>query len=271
MPTQVERFLGPHPPARHPLGRCLTAADRLTQSKRPHRALQEIVKERSRAIKAIREMLTCHHASPEALERSRRRVAALKALGYDSVADREGARRFPTSDTTRKGNLAEVVLAEYVVAASGLDLPVYRLRYNPNVEQSMKGDDVLAFDLDSKPVRILVGEAKFRGTPTTAAVQEIADSLLRSYKAGIPASLQFVADRLYDQGENELAERIEECALLFVQRKLRIDYIGLLLSNTDVERRVHEGTPNALRNLVMLSLSLGNPDQFADACFDGLR
>ena len=34
----------------------------------------------------------------------------------------------------------------------------------------MKGDDVLAFDLNSEPARgILVGEAKFRSTPSKAS------------------------------------------------------------------------------------------------------
>jgi len=135
----------------------------------------------------------------------------------------------------------------------------------------MKGDDVLAFDLDSRPVRVIVGEAKFRGTPTITHVREIAEALLRSYRAGVPASLQFVAACLYEQGRNELAERIDECAVLFAQRMLRIQYVGMLMSNMDVQRRVHEGTPNALRNLVMLSLSLENPEQFVGACFDGLR
>jgi hypothetical protein len=36
----------------------------------------------------------------------------------------------------------------------------------------MKGDDVLAFDLDSHPVRVIVGEAKFRATSTKDSVQE---------------------------------------------------------------------------------------------------
>lgn len=271
MPSQVERFIGPHPPAKHPFGRCLKAVDGLTQSKKPHRALSEIAKERARAVKGVQGMLARHHASPEALERSRRRLEALKALGYNDVAERAGLLRFPTSETTRKGNLAEVVLAEYVVASSDLDLPVYRLRYNPNIEQSMKGDDVLAFDLDSKPVRIIIGEAKFRGTATKAAVQEIAEALLRSHKAGVPASLQFVADRLYEEGKNDLADRVENCALLFVQKRLRIDYVGLLVSDADAERRVREETPNVLHSLVMLSLSLENPEQFVQTCFDGLE
>ena len=118
-------------------------------------------------------------------------------------------RRFPTNASTRKGNLAEVILAEYVVAASGLALPVYRLRYNPNIDQSMKGDDVLAFDLDANPVRIVIGEAKFRGVSTKKAVEEIVEGLVRSYKGGIPASLQFVADRLF---ETEMRRWVSECS-----------------------------------------------------------
>lgn len=61
---------------------------------------------------------------------------------------------YPANPNTRKGNVAEVVLAEYLVANEGISVPIYRLRYNPNVDQSMKGDDALAFDLDSKPMRL---------------------------------------------------------------------------------------------------------------------
>jgi hypothetical protein len=59
------------------------------------------------------------------------------------------------------------------------------VRYNPNVDQSMKGDDVLAFDLDSHPVRVIVGEAKVRATSTKGSVQEIVTGLVRSVKAGV--------------------------------------------------------------------------------------
>jgi hypothetical protein len=53
----------------------------------------------------------------------------------------------------------------------------------------MKGDDVLAFDLDSHPVRVIVGEAKFRATSTKGSVQEIVTGLVRSFKAGVNVTL----------------------------------------------------------------------------------
>ena len=61
----------------------------------------------------------------------------------------------PKLDTTQKGNCAEVILSEYLVSTSGLDLLIYMLHYNTNVNQSMKGDDVLLFNQDKIDEKII--------------------------------------------------------------------------------------------------------------------
>jgi hypothetical protein len=222
------------------------------------------------AVAGIQEMLVRHHASQEMLERTRRQREAMSRLGFGGALSKL-PRRFPTNPTTRKGNLVEIVLAEYIVAAAGAELPIYRLRYNPNIEQSMKGDDVLAFDLDSSPVRIIVGEAKFRSTSSTTIVKQLVDSLVRSYRGSVPASLQFVADRLFESGQTELGERVLQCAELFLQDKLRLDYMGLLLSDTKSAERVDSATPASLRHLVMISLGLEAPGSLVDDCYLNLE
>ena len=214
----------------------------------------------------IREMLIRHHVSPELSEQYK---DAMTQLGLG--AELAQLRRFPVNPSTRKGNLAEVVLAEYVATEAGVALPVYRLRYNPNVDQSMKGDDVLAFDLDTDPVRVIVGEAKFRAASTAAAVKDIVDGLLRSHKAGIPASLQFVADRLFETGQSNLGARVFQCAALFTLAKLRLDYVGLLLSDTRSAERVARSTPGSLRRLAMISLGVDDPDSLVNDCFEELE
>lgn len=135
----------------------------------------------------------------------------------------------------------------------------------------MKGDDVLAFDLDSDPVRIIVGEAKFRGTPSEAAVTEIVEGLLRSYKGGLPVSLQFVADRLFEEGQADIGERILECAVLFANGQIQLDYVGLLMSNTNSAARIDKSTPATKTRLGMLSLGVDDPADLVTACFDGLE
>lgn len=261
--------LGSHPAPPHPFGHVLDAKDELTVNGVQHRALAERNGLRDETVKHLREMLVRHHASLDALARSAKQREALKRLGFDAQQARLG--RFPNNPTTQKGNLAEIVLAEYVVAASGVSLPVYRLRYNPNVDQAMKGDDVLAFDLDATPPTVLVGEAKFRGAASTKAVKEITEGLLRSFKGGLPASLQFVADRLFDQGQTEIGTKVLECAQLITRGEIHIDYVGMLLSNTKASQYVNDATPNCLRRLAMISLGVQDPEALVTACYEGLE
>jgi len=262
-------ILGDHPSPLNPFGVIFSANDGKTNSNVPHRALSENEKIRPATVKCMREMLVKHHASQEALARTKQHREAMKRLGFGDEQSR--LRRFPLNESTRKGNLAEVVLAEYVVSASELTLPVYRLRYNPNIEQSMKGDDVLAFDLDADPVRVIIGESKFRGTASEAAVKDIVDCLVRSHKSGLPASLQFVADRLFDAGETELGMKVIGCAKLFALGKLRLDYVGMLLSDPRAANCVDQSTPASLRRLAMISLGIKDPNSLVEACFHGLE
>ena len=267
-PRQPDEILGRHPEP-DAFGCYTQAEDTSTNSNVPHRALSQDSDSRDETVEQLRDALIRHHASEEMRERDQRRRESLRHLGYPVFKGE--THRFPRADKTRKGNLAEVVLAEYVVAAGAANLPVYRLRYNPNVEQSMKGDDVLAFDFHSERVRILVGEAKFRATPSKADVEEIVAALVRSHKAGLPASLQFVADRLFETDNTDLGRRVENSALLMTHGKLDLQYVGLLLSNTDSKARVDRHTNGDLRNLVMISLGVDNPNALVRDCFEGIE
>ena len=211
---------------------------------------------------AMTQWIVNHHVSPESVERDRRRREALTRQGFV-----DPTQRLPNNPSTQKGNWAEILLAEYLAESCGAQLPVYRLRYNPNVDQSMKGDDVLAFDLDSSPVRVLVGEAKFRKTPSKAVVEDLVDALVKSHSGNIPASLQFVADRLFDSGDNASGVKVAACNALFAQGRLRLDYVGLLVSNEDAHRHVHKNAKAGVRRLAVLSLGLKDPEGIVAASF----
>lgn len=154
--SDCDTILGPHPDKNSIFAECLSATDGSTDGGSAHRNLEEVAGKRKALVSEAREMLKRHHVSSEAIVRDKKRMEAMKKLGFETEARK--LKRFPASDTTRKGNFAEVILAEYVLAATDTSLPVYRLRYNPNIDQSMKGDDVLAFGLDDNPVRLFVGE-----------------------------------------------------------------------------------------------------------------
>ena len=268
-PLAIKPIIGAHPKPPDPFGVTVDAKDGTTINKVPHRQLTEQEDQRVVLVGHLRALLAKHHISPEAMQRSADLREAMQRLGLNTQQTQLG--RYPASVSTQKGNLAEIVLAEYVVATGGVVLPIYRLRYNPNVNQSMKGDDVLAFDLDEKPVRIIVGEAKFRASSSTAAVTKIVAELLRSHLGGIPVSLQFVADRLFESGQADLGSRVMDCARLFALGELRLDYVGLLLSDTQAGARVHTATPSSLRRLAMISLGVQDPNSLVEACYKDLE
>jgi len=83
--------------------------------------------------------------------------------------------------------------------------------------------------------------------------------------------LQFVADRLFEERQEALGNRVLTCALLFVQGRLRLDYVGLLLSDTNASARVHDSTPADLRRLAMISLGVVDSDGLVDTCYRGIE
>lgn len=258
----IEKIVGFHPLPPHPCGRSLMAEDQKTQHNVPHRALAIVPREQAELMAAMVEWIVNHHVNQENVERDRRRREALERQGLD-----DPTQRLPCNASTQKGNWAEILLAEYVAASCNAQIPVYRLRYNPNVDQSMKGDDVLAFDLSSDPVRVLVGEAKFRSTSTKAVVGELVEALEKSHSGNVPASLQFVADRLFDSGLDELGTKVAECNILFAQNRLQLDYVGLLVSNEKAHAHMSSKARSDIQRLAVMSLALPNPEQVVVDCY----
>lgn len=263
MPPIIKKVLGPHPSHPAEVTKALSGTDDVTDTSKQHRMLAE--NGSGMLVEYLRKAIVTHHNDPEKLKRIQRGNKRLQRQGAPARP------LYPRDERTRKGNIAEIALAEYIIATEKLLLPVYRLRHNPNIEQSMKGDDVLAFDVDAKPARILVGEAKFRGTPRREDVEDIVEQLLKSEKVRIPASLQFVADQLYDQGRDDLAKRIEDLQFELGRARPRIEYVGLLLGPTSAAHIVKTCTPATTpRRLAMISLGVQDPNRCVGDCFQGL-
>lgn len=258
----IEQIVGPHPLPPHPCGHSFVAEDQKTEHDVPHRVLKNAPLMQDGLIAAMAQWIVNHHVSPENVERDRKRREALERQGFH-----DPTQRLPRNTSTQKGNWAEILLAEYVAASSNAQLPIYRLRYNPNVDQSMKGDDVIAFDLNSDPVRVLVGEAKFRSTSTKVVVGELIVALEKSHSGNVPASLQFVADRLFDSGQDEMGAKVAECNTLFAQNRLQLDYVGLLVSNTQAHAHVSSTGQSNLQRLALMSLVLPDPEGVVADCY----
>lgn len=184
----------------------------------PHRKLREI-SFNDEIISQIAEWIKQHHISEKQTKLTEQKKGILKKYGLDEFVNSQNF--FPDNDNTKKGNLGEIILCEYIEATSDYETLVYKLRYNPNVSQSMKGDDIVLFNKDNLREAIILGEAKYRIPATKSTVNEILTSFGGEPK--LPLSLTFISNILRDNGDDDIADEIE-----MIQIELRRDNIPTL-------------------------------------------
>ncbi len=125
----------------------------------------------------------------------------------------------------------------------------------------MKGDDVLLID----ERKILLGESKFRSTPSKEAVEE-ASNLMKSTLA-LPMSLGFIADRLFEQDQVDLADEILDIQYTLSKTNLDIKNIGFLLSTKLVKGHVERNMNSDNKDFLFISLGINNPVEFMELAF----
>jgi len=122
----------------------------------------------------------------------------------------------PTDHKTQMGNLGEVLgahLSRTHLFFQGK--PIYPKRYNTNIEQSMKGIDILGFRDSTSPAEIFIGEVKtskrFYKTSSDDKKNPIEDAyetLCKHQKnEELPKMLHFA--RAYFQDDKESLENVE--------------------------------------------------------------
>lgn len=142
----------------------------------------------------------------------------LTQLGYRRLASALTNDQRPHNSETRSGNLIEILGCEFAMNY-GYEIPVLRLQYNPNPDQSMKGDDILGFRFATSNTEqdvVLLGEGKFRSSFSTKAVEDAYDDLIRKSRS-YPVSMEFVATILTLAGDESQAARVRH-----LRRKLAI-------------------------------------------------
>lgn len=224
-----------------------------------HRYLSEKSDQREKAIETVAKWLVTYHLSKSKSMELRKKQKILVKYNFEEYA--KSLHVFPNEDKTKKGNFGEVILTEYLSQVSGIKVLVFKLHYNPNVDQSMKGDDVLLIDEN----KIILGESKFRATPSKEAVKEA--SHLMSDTLALPMSLGFIAEILFEQGQQELAEKIYDIQYRMSRTDFDIKNIGFLLSTKLVKGHVERNMDSSNQNFLFISLGLDNPVEFMNLAF----
>lgn len=133
----------------------------------------------------------------------------LEALGASKTAAllRED---LPTSKKSRSGDLGEILATEVAEKLFAWKIPIRRLRWKDGREMALRGDDLIAIKTaESGQIRFLKAESKSRASLTQSVIKTASESLDR--ERGFPTrhSVLFVAKRLREGGNRELALKLE--------------------------------------------------------------
>ena len=258
--TTQEKMIGRHPIKDSIFAKWLVCNDLDCTDNKIHRSLTVNSTYEDEAVEEVANWLINHHLPKRKRDFLGKKKAILEKYDFNEYAD--SLHIFPTEDKTKKGNLGEVILSEYLRASSGIDILIYKLRYNPNVDQSMKGDDVLLVN-DKK---ILLGESKFRTVAAKSVVEEISNNFGKVLT--LPISLSFIADRLYEEGEFELSDKIVEIETILPKGKIDVQNIGLILSDLSAHRSVERHMNSNNKNFIIITLNVNNPNNLLKKSFD---
>ena len=175
----------------------------------------------------------------------------------------------PVNDLTRKGNLGEILLCEYIQEVAHYTAYVTKLTYNPNVEQSMKGDDVLMFNPADIGKDVIYAESKIRQSPSSTVIKQIVNNLTGNKR--FPSSINFAIQILRDKGWDELANAIDALQTDIAEGKASIKNIGWLISSrsTDPAYDTLKKVKNNLNvssnpNLAFVAVGIDAVQQFVD-------
>lgn len=276
MKTEHERLIGKHPTAPNMFAMWLDGEDVSIPVGKPnkkHRKLIEKEEHRDFAIQTIADFIVKHHIDVKKIERIRRRKQEiLRKYNLGTIEEYLDTQSFfPVHEETKTGNATEIILTNYVQATSGLELLAYKLTYNPNVEQSIKGDDCLLFNRANLIEKIIVGEAKFRSTPAPQAIRDLIDNSQGAKK--LPISLPFISKHFTAIGDEPMAEAIEDLLFELRNGKIPVVNVGMLLSTKsalrsgDAAKQVDYYLDSTNPNFVVLSLGVDSPKDIIDKAF----
>lgn len=229
-----------------------------------HHPLKEISGSRDRIRDYLSQAILDHHMH-------RQRLAdRISALGYEGVAEFVGT-ELPRDDKTRKGNFGEIVASEHLMQRHGYRMPVFKIRFRDSYKLPMRGEDIVAFQMDSENriSRVVIGEAKTLLRFRNSTLLDAHERLITAYRPR-PMTLSMLAEILYDRGDVDLAGEIDRISDMLMKRRFpRSNWIFMITERRkrDTFRRLEEHD-DVISDLNCASLALEDLTEFIHDLFD---
>lgn len=175
---------------------------------------------------------------------------------YDKIAGYL-TQKLPITKPGKSGDLGEILATEYI-NNSGLpyEVPINRLRWKDSRNLPMRGEDILGFIFNQKPLRFLKGEAKSCKKLTKGVVAKARSALEKNSGLPLPHTLSFVVERLFEVGQENKAEQIEGYVNNFLPERSHVAHLIFTFSENDPSALLKEDAKQAPKPVAHYSVGL---------------
>lgn len=168
-----------------------------------------------------------HYGNPAFAAKLLAKLGRKKAAGHLE-------NQLPTSKQLRSGDLGEIIATHYVAESTGYTHFIKRLRFKDHRNMAMRGDDFIGIKDPAKlsPLQFLKAEVKSRVAISSFVLGKARKALRADSNRPSPHALAFVAERLSEQGQDDLAVRIAAAQLERIELK-NVEHMLFVFSEND--------------------------------------
>ncbi|PHQ60744.1 MAG: hypothetical protein COC08_06990 [Maribacter sp.] len=155
------------------------------------------------------DMLPDYYVDPLSIART------LDRLGKPAAAAKLRT-KLPEVKRIRSGDIGEIIATDYIEEKSAYSVPIKKLRWKDHRNMAMRGDDVIGLLIspETQTIRFLKVEAKSNQALSRDVLSKARVELDLDEGFPAPHALEFVAERLRETGEQDLADSIEKVQLV---------------------------------------------------------
>lgn len=228
--------------------------------------LLEAQTQQAEVIEKLRRIVREHYIAPET---TAKRFAALGAPKTAALF----SEHLPTSKTSRSGDIGEILATEVSESSLAYEVPIRRLRWKDGRNMALRGDDIIGVLRGKKNrLQILKGESKSRAKLASHVIVEANDALNRERGRPSRHSMLFVAERLREQGNDDLAKELED-AVLESFRGYTVEHLLFALTGSDPKNLLSQhltACAKKKRRLYAIGVRIKDHTKFIDKLFGGL-
>lgn len=228
--------------------------------------LTEISGARAKLLQELQAMVRHHYVDPTLAAKR------LASLGAPKTAEllRE---HLPTKKKARSGDIGEILATEIAEHHLNYDVPIRRLRWKDGRNMALRGDDLIGLMRDAHAkLQFLKGESKSRASLATKTLDDAGKAL--DHDRGRPTrhSVLFVAERLREQGHDDIANELEEATLQSFKGS-RVDHLLFALAGSDPQNLLAAHLTDCAtkkRRRHVVGMHIKDHEKFIDDLFSGL-